>query len=439
MKRWLAVPFVAALPIALVLAMSAPAQAPLPLMELPPHVEEILAGTDPAFPNGGTLIEVRGQWRCDRPLSTYGQLPIVVNQVIAQNAQTNQPGAVRLGNTPGQYPADGCFGPGRTVDGPDADSFPECNFDQKADLFLFLNGNRQDIGSGTDLVKVIGGHCIEVGDPEHPGGQWIAGSVGPGEHQDCLNTNYGRDLHFYGLEVGDWETGTSGAHGAGGCWYMSSLRDEPEHQANTVCFECKLVASPHPGGGAAGTGFSLYGSFRSGMVDSCVAARRPFIQRADAIEPVNVNNYFVDTDATANPPFAGCPLLDDGPPPPPQPACSNGLDDDGDGLIDFPNDPGCEAAGDTTEAPNPPPPPPDPACSDGVDNDGDGLVDLTDPGCESAADDDETNVIPPPYAPACAPTCDEQIASLQAQVASQQSTIAELQAKIDAALAALTG
>lgn len=38
------------------------------------------------------------------------------------------------------------------------------------------------------------------------------------------------------------------------------------------------------------------------------------------------------------------------------------------------------------------PPEPDPsACSDGEDNDQDGLIDLADPGCDNAADDDETN------------------------------------------------
>ena len=40
---------------------------------------------------------------------------------------------------------------------------------------------------------------------------------------------------------------------------------------------------------------------------------------------------------------------------------------------------------------------PSPACSDGIDNDGDGLVDHpNDPGCSSTTDDDETNAPPPP-------------------------------------------
>ncbi|MEK7556608.1 MAG: fibronectin type III domain-containing protein, partial [Patescibacteria group bacterium] len=46
----------------------------------------------------------------------------------------------------------------------------------------------------------------------------------------------------------------------------------------------------------------------------------------------------------------------------------------------------------------PPPPPPPPACSDGLDNDGDGKVDFSaDPGCANATDTNET--APPPPAP----------------------------------------
>lgn len=56
-------------------------------------------------------------------------------------------------------------------------------------------------------------------------------------------------------------------------------------------------------------------------------------------------------------------LIDEGcPPPPPIEICGDGLDNDGDGLIDE----GC---------PPPPPPPPTELCGDGLDNDGDGLID----------------------------------------------------------------
>lgn len=82
------------------------------------------------------------------------------------------------------------------------------------------------------------------------------------------------------------------------------------------------------------------------------------------------------------------------PPPEPEPlavveppaVCADGADNDGDGLVDFPSDPGCVSADDDDEL--------DPAqCSDGKDNDGDGLIDFPDDalGCESATDDDEAD------------------------------------------------
>jgi len=77
------------------------------------------------------------------------------------------------------------------------------------------------------------------------------------------------------------------------------------------------------------------------------------------------------------------------------PACSDDIDNDGDELIDYPQDPGCEDAEDDNESDAiEPPEPPLPACSDGVDNDSDGLIDYPeDPGCESLEDNNETNPV----------------------------------------------
>jgi OOP family OmpA-OmpF porin len=59
--------------------------------------------------------------------------------------------------------------------------------------------------------------------------------------------------------------------------------------------------------------------------------------------------------------------------------------------------------------PTPPPPPPPPVCSDGLDNDNDGLVDFpSDKGCTSADDGDETDP-----APKCAPPAPGQAMSLE--------------------------
>jgi choice-of-anchor B domain-containing protein len=60
--------------------------------------------------------------------------------------------------------------------------------------------------------------------------------------------------------------------------------------------------------------------------------------------------------------------------------CSDGIDDDADGLVDYPADPGCFDSDSLRE---------DPGCSDGLDNDGDGAIDWdgagvgpADPTCE---------------------------------------------------------
>ncbi|RIL07979.1 MAG: hypothetical protein DCC71_01255 [Proteobacteria bacterium] len=58
------------------------------------------------------------------------------------------------------------------------------------------------------------------------------------------------------------------------------------------------------------------------------------------------------------------------------PACNNGDDDDGDGLGDYPADPGCVSGDDPSEKDA------SLACDDGIDNDGDGFIDdPADPGC----------------------------------------------------------
>lgn len=66
--------------------------------------------------------------------------------------------------------------------------------------------------------------------------------------------------------------------------------------------------------------------------------------------------------------------------------CNDGLDNDGDGLVDS-ADPGCDLNDNVTETPDPV----FPQCSDGEDNDGDGFIDGDDPGCTNADDDDEYN------------------------------------------------
>jgi hypothetical protein len=62
--------------------------------------------------------------------------------------------------------------------------------------------------------------------------------------------------------------------------------------------------------------------------------------------------------------------------------CQDGIDNDGDGFVDYPADAGCQFATSPKE---------NPQCSDGIDNDNDGKIDYpTDPHCASRIDNKES-------------------------------------------------
>ena len=88
----------------------------------------------------------------------------------------------------------------------------------------------------------------------------------------------------------------------------------------------------------------------------------------------------------------------------PRPPCSDSRDNDGDGLIDFPEDPGCaNLESNAEDAPR------KPQCSDNRDNDGDGLMDFpNDPGCLAPEIDEEKDDCPDgPLCPMCANSVDD--------------------------------
>jgi hypothetical protein len=111
-----------------------------------------------------------------------------------------------------------------------------------------------------------------------------------------------------------------------------------------------------------------------GDVDSC-----PY----DALNDSDLDGHCADEDncpATANPTQADSDGNGIGDACQTAPTCSDGIDNDGDGVADYPDDKGCSDALDTTETDVAIP------CDDGIDNDFDGLTDysrglLSDPGC----------------------------------------------------------
>ena len=73
-------------------------------------------------------------------------------------------------------------------------------------------------------------------------------------------------------------------------------------------------------------------------------------------------------------------------------ACNNGVDDDGDGVMDR-ADPGCDDPDDESEGTA------EPVCSDGIDNDEDGLVDGADADCYGPTGDSEEALHPVGFGP----------------------------------------
>ncbi|HRH30650.1 MAG TPA: hypothetical protein PK886_01095 [Candidatus Paceibacterota bacterium] len=98
----------------------------------------------------------------------------------------------------------------------------------------------------------------------------------------------------------------------------------------------------------------------------------------------NGTNSYVCADSAGKLVLCGAPAA--------SPECSDGIDNDGDGDIDFPADSGCTSSSDNDEDDGVTPP--TTQCNDTIDNDGDGNTDFPDDlGCSSASDSTEqTNV-----------------------------------------------
>jgi len=145
---------------------------------------------------------------------------------------------------------------------------------------------------------------------------------------------------------------------------------------------------------------SLVGALVSSVIAALVAASGCSGGSGECSDGIdNDGDGLIDT---ADP---GCPVNGDSESPDPDlPACSDGVDNDSDGLIDFPDDPGCDGRDDDDERNQRLP-----ACRDGIDNDGDGRIDYpNDPGCFTSLENDEGDDCPDgPNCPKCANGIDD--------------------------------
>ena len=150
----------------------------------------------------------------------------------------------------------------------------------------------------------------------------------------------------------------------------------------------RVTATADP---ASGSTFEGFGGACSGDECSIVMDRPRSLDATFDAEPVAPICEGVPADERD----PGCPPVETRTTPvEPGPDCSDGIDNDDDGLTDSAQDPDCDASGSEAGETAPPitssPPSPAPStggaadCSDGEDNDGDGLTDSAqDPDCEN--------------------------------------------------------
>ena len=134
-------------------------------------------------------------------------------------------------------------------------------------------------------------------------------------------------------------------------------------------------------------------SLRSGgaWIDDLVLDLDPYDAGTDSGTDFNSSNQ--DTDppdpiALLGAPFTGTPPLGTFSFERIIAECEDGIDNDGDALIDHGSDPGCDSPSDDSERS------PSLVCDDGLDNDGDTFNDFpADPGCASPSDPDEHSLV----------------------------------------------
>ena len=187
--------------------------------------------------------------------------------------------------------------------------------------------------------------------------------------------NRGAETSFQAIDGWAWGAGRSIR------WGTNRISDVDRVELNTRSFRIgfDFVSQPPPGqheadivNGDSGGG-AFVGSGPSAELIGILFARASFVDQPPGTSIYGNLGLIADLFAYRDDLLA---VID-------QPDCDDGLDDDGDGLIDHPADPGCTSPTDESEREA------SLACDNGVDDDGDGLIDLLDPSCAEPGDTDE--------------------------------------------------
>lgn len=200
-----------------------------------------IADTSGCVP-GTTLRLTDAKFLCDRPLSSYGPLPLKVDVNFTPGRLFGESGAVDLHT--------GCAGDGDP---------------STIDLIVDVEGDGVTYGPGVDAFKVRQGAGYAAG-IQLTGHVDCGPKYTPFGHQDGVQLQGGRDISFVDFSVGEYASGRSTCQGAGGAFFYSGASGYVPTNIDVV--RGSYIACNHSLFVDAGTSGDIVGSrFRSGRND----------------------------------------------------------------------------------------------------------------------------------------------------------------------------
>jgi chitodextrinase len=222
----------------------------------PPSGTCTIANTAGCVP-GATLTFRDTQFRCDRPLSNYGRLPLKVVLEYTPGRLYTGNGAVDL--------ITGCVGDGNS---------------NTIDLIVDVRGDGRTYGPGQDALKVrLDARDIQIT------GHADCGPRESGAHQDGIQLQGGTNIAFVDFTVGNYDAGLSTCQGAGGAFFYSGANGNTPQ--NTDVIRGKYIGCNHSLLMGEGSGDVADAMFRAGRTDGtdpvCTGyAASPACQRVTA-------------------------------------------------------------------------------------------------------------------------------------------------------------
>ncbi len=212
----------------------------------------------------GTTIRTDENWVCDRPLESYGELPIIVKSRIVDQPR---PGA------------------GVILSGPDCagDGNPET-----IDLVLEIQGDGGRIGPTSDAVRIkLGAHDIEIE------GYADCGEAPAGVRQNGIYVMLGYRITFVGFRVGDPDAGEWTCKGASGALAIEERAEDDPEPEDVVCDGCALTS--------ASRALYIGNSIRSGSRNSMFVSPSDVFVEPGAEDPVLTANTWRDLAPAGQP------------------------------------------------------------------------------------------------------------------------------------------